>query len=354
MIIDNLDLVHYRNYNHLHLELDDKMNIIIGNNGIGKTNILESLVFISNTRSFRTAEDQELIQKEEEYARIIVNSNRCEYRVVINKEGKKLSINQNVAKKSSDFIGKINAILFKPDDLEIFSAAPKMRRRLLDIELGKIDKNYLFALTNYSKLLKDRNTLLKKDVVDMTYFDVLNSEMIEPVLLILKGREEMINFINLRISRYYQKLSNSKAHIELQYQKCCEINEEAIMEMFDKSKEKDFQYHFTNVGPQKDDFSFLIDGFSVESFASQGQKRMIMIAFKFSLIDYIKLVTKTNPILLLDDILSELDNENKTRLLNLIPSDIQTVITSTDIDGIKLNCPYRLFKLGKERVINDK
>lgn len=353
MIINNLDLVHYRNYDHLYLELDPKMNIIIGNNGIGKTNILESLVFISNTRSFRTIVDQELIQKDFEYARIIVNSNRQEYKAIINKEGKKLSINRNPIKKSSDFIGKINAILFKPDDLEVFSAAPRIRRRLLDIELGKIDKNYLFALTTYSKLLKDRNTLLKKDVVDMTYFDILNEQMIEPILTILKGRQEIIDFINLRISRYYQKLSNSHERIELRYQKCCEINQDAVAEMIEHNKEKDFQYHFTNSGPQKDDFQFYMNDSLVESYASQGQKRMVMIAFKFSMIDYIKFVTKTNPILLLDDILSELDINNKERLLNLIPDDIQTLITSTDIEGIKLNCQFRLFKLGKERVINE-
>ena len=353
MIINNLDLVHYRNYDHLYLELDPKMNIIVGNNGIGKTNILESLVFISNTRSFRTTVDQELIQKDYEYARIIVNSNLQEYKAIINKEGKKLSINRNPIKKSSDFIGKINAILFKPDDLEVFSAAPRVRRRLLDIELGKIDKNYLFALTTYSKLLKDRNTLLKKDVVDMTYFDILSEQMIEPILTILKGRQEIIDFINLRISRYYQKLSNSHEHIELRYQKCCEINQDAVTEMIERSKEKDFQYHFTNSGPQKDDFQFYMDDSLVESYASQGQKRMIMIAFKFSMIDYIKFVTKTNPILLLDDILSELDINNKERLLNLIPDDIQTMITSTDIEGIKLKCHFRLFKLGKERVINE-
>ena len=348
MIINNVDLVHYRNYNHLHIEFDQGMNIIVGNNGIGKTNILESIVFISNTHSFRTNNDQELIQRGQEFSRIIVNSDNCELKAVINQDGKNLSINHNAVKKSSEFIGKINAVLFKPDDLEIFAATPRSRRRLIDIELGKIDYTYLIALSKYMKLLKDRNTLLKQDVVNLTYFNVLNEQMIQPILTILQGRQEIVNFINLRISSYYQKLSNSKTKIEICLHSCSEINEDAVIEMLDKSKEKDFQYHFTNVGPHKDDFDFLIDGSLVKDFASQGQKRMIMIAFKFSLIDYIKLKKKTNPILLLDDILSELDSSNKERLLNLIPKDIQTIITSTDIDGIKLNCKYRLFKLGKE------
>lgn len=350
MIVKNLELIHYRNYNRIYLEFDPCMNIIVGDNGVGKTNILESLVFVSNTKSFRTNNDQELIQKEFDYARIDLEMEKQKFRVVINEMGKNLVLNNNTINKTSDFIGKLNTVLFKPNDLELFSTSPRNRRKLLDLEIGKISRTYLNALVIYNKLLKDKNNLLKQEKIDDIYLEVINEKMVKPILDILKWRQEFLEYVNQNINYYYHKLSNCHNSISLIYERCSEIDEQSIKDMINKNCEKDKIYHFTTVGPQKEDYIFLYDGYDVNSFASQGQKRMIMIAFKFVLIDYIKKITNNTPILLLDDILSELDITNKERLIDMISPDIQTIITSTDIEGMKLKTKYRLFELKKGKV----
>lgn len=352
MIVKKINLTHYRNYNNIQLELHPRMNIIIGDNGVGKTNILESLVFVSNTKSFRTNDDQELIQKEYDYARIDIESDKNKFRIIINKQGKNLMLNNSTIAKTSDFIGKLNVVLFKPNDLELFETSPRNRRRILDLEIGKISNQYLNAILVYNKLLKDKNNLLKQEKIDEIYLEVINEKMVDPIYEIIKWRQDFINFINDNINTYYHRLSNSDNKIVAEYDKCSELDKESIKEMITKNTDKDLFYHFTTVGPQKEDFNFLYDGYDVASYASQGQKRMIMIAFKFVLIDFIKKITNTTPVLLLDDILSELDISNKERLLNMIDNDIQTIITSTDVEGIKLNNKYRLFELRKDG--NDK
>lgn len=348
MIIKTIDLFNYRNYNRFHIELDPSINIIIGDNGIGKTNILESLVVVSNTKSFRTNEDFELIKRDKEYSKIEVNTKDKHFKIIINNKGKILYINQDLIKKTSDFIGKLNVVLFKPNDLEIFTDSPKCRRKVLDIEIGKVSKTYLDAILTYTKLLKDRNNLLKNDRVDEIFLETINERMLEPIRIIINKRQEMIDFINDRIGDYYFKLSNQKINIKLEYLKCCDDNQYAIKEMLDGSKERDFIYHYTTCGPQKDDFIFYFDDMNLASYASQGQKRMVMIAFKLALCDYIVKYINTEPILLLDDILSELDLKNKERLLNIIDNNVQTIITTTDLEGIKTKSNYKIFKLRKE------
>lgn len=348
MIIKSIDLAYYRNYNKFHIDLHPSMNIIIGPNGIGKTNILESLVVISNTKSFRTNDDFELVNKQHEYAKIVVNTTKNQFKIIINNKGKVLYIDQNLIYKSSEFIGKLNVILFKPNDIELFDASPKHRRKLLDIEIGKLSKTYLNSLLVYSKLLKDRNNLLKNDKIDYTYLEVINKRMIEHIINIINYRQDMLGYINQKINDYYFKLSNTKIDIRIEYDKCCNADTQSVIEMFEKANDKDLLYHYSTCGIQKDDYHFYFDGNLISSFASQGQKRMVMIAFKLSLVEYIKKCTNTTAVLLLDDILSELDQDNKNRLLDMIPADIQTVITTTDLDGIRNKPNYKIFKLRKE------
>ena len=346
MLVKTLKLNNYRNYSNYSLEFNPNLNIIIGSNGIGKTNILESIMVVSNTKSFRTANDQDLIKKDSEYLKIEVESDSDKYKVVINTKNKSLYINDNLAKRTSDFIGKLNAILFKPSDLEIYNDSPNERRKILDLEIGKINQNYLRALLKYNSLLKDKNKLLKELEIDETLLLLIEKTMVPNIKIIIQERQKFINEINNYISEYYKQISGCENKIEIKYKKCCEEN--LIEESIISSKEKDKYYHYTTFGPHRDDFEFIIDDYDVNSIASQGQKRMILIAFKFSLIEYIKNNANITPILLLDDILSELDKDNQERLLSMMPEDAQVIITNTDINNINIDKEYKLIEIKEE------
>lgn len=346
MLVKSLKLNNYRNYSNYYTEFDPNLNIIIGKNGIGKTNLLEAIIVVSNVKSFRTLNDVDLIKKQQEYSRIILNTNSDEYKVVINKEGKSLFINNNSIKKTSEFIGKVNAVIFKPQDLEIFVCSPSERRRIVDIELSKLSSIYINSSTIYKKLLADKNSLLKQPNIDEILLLTINESMVEPIKNILKERIEFFEEINKNITSIYQKLSNSNSNIKIIYKKCCEI--ENIKEELISSKEKDNYYHYSCFGPHHDDFIFKIDNYDLNTYASQGQKRMVLIAFKFALIKYIKDKTKQTPIILLDDILSELDKDNQIRLFNYLPDDSQTIITNTDINNLFISNKYKLIELKEE------
>lgn len=343
MLIKSVKLNNFRNYSSIQIPFHPKLNIIIGPNGIGKTNILESIVVVSNTKSFRTVCDTDLIKKDTSYSKISVDSDVGKIDVVINQNNKTLIVNDNPIKRSSEFIGKINAILFKPSDLELFNQSPKERRKLLDIEIGKISKEYLKAILSYNHLLKDKNKLLKEEKIDEIYLDLLDEKMIPEIYTIISYREKFFDNINSNINYFYQKISNTNAKIKVIYKKCSD--KEFIKENLIKNREKDEFYHYTYYGPHHDDYYFEYDGQELNSIASQGQIRMCLIAFKFSLIKYIKEISDIDPIILLDDVLSELDINNQKRLLQNLPKNSQVIITNTDINGIENIENYNLIEL---------
>lgn len=346
MLIKDLKLKDYRNYTDYKVEFNPNLNIIVGKNGVGKTNILESIIVISNTKSFRTLNDKDLIKKEKDYLTIELNTLDNNYKIVINQNNKSLYLNNNLAKRTSDYIGKLNAILFKPSDLELFTDSPSERRKILDLEIGKVNNNYLKSLLQYNSLLKDKNKLLKELNIDETLLSVIEESMIPNIQILIKEREKFIEEINKNISDYYLKISGNNNLIKINYKKCCEV--ENIKQSLLSSKQKDYYYHYATFGPHHDDYFFTINDYDVNSIASQGQKRMVLIAFKFALIKYIEEKTQEKPILLLDDILSELDKENQERLLNTLPKGIQTIITNTSINNINIETDYKLIDIKEE------
>lgn len=350
MKVDKLIIKQFRNYHRLTLDFAPGLNIISGVNGVGKTNILESLILLSNTKSFRTNNEEELIKDGNDYAYLEARSGFNNYRMVINKQGKALFINSNSIKKASDFIGRINTILFKPDDLTFFEQSPRYRRRNVDIELGKIDKNYLLALLQYNKLLKDKNNLLKNEKPDLLLLQTLNEELVRPIQILEDKRKEFITFINQRINPYFQALSQSKHEITITYHASLSTTD-AIVNILNDTLARDQFYRYATIGPHKDDYLFYFDNHELAKRASQGQKRMTIIAFKLALLDYIKSESGEEAILLLDDILSELDRANKKRLLALLPQEVQILLTVSEIDNLALDCAYKLFKLEKGQVI---
>ncbi len=346
MLVSSLKLNNYRNYTSLNINFDSGLNIIIGKNGVGKTNILESLIVLSNTKSFRTLNDNDLIKKEETYSKIEANCDIGKLKVVISDNGKRLYFNDNVLKRTSEFIGKVNCILFKPNDLNLFIDSPRERRRILDIEIGKVSKEYLLSLSTYNLLLKDKNKLLKEENIDLNYLDIIDSKMIKEMKIIIRYREEFINIINSYITNIYDNLSNSSVNILIKYKSCCNIDH--LEENMLKSRDKDLIYHYANFGIHHDDYEFYFDDNLIQTVASQGQSRLTLISFKLALEKYIRYKTNECPIILLDDILSELDFDNKQRLLRYIPFDNQTIITGTDLENIKILNNFNLIEI-KER-----
>ncbi|MBR0418737.1 MAG: DNA replication and repair protein RecF [Erysipelotrichaceae bacterium] len=343
MLIKTLRLNDYRNYSRCFVEFDPHLNIIIGKNGTGKTNILESIIMVSNTKSFRTQNDADLIRKNKDFARIELVSDEAIYKVVINKKNKSLYINDQIISKTSQFIGKLNAVLFKPSDLELFTQSPGERRKLLDIEISKVSSRYIQALVKYNSLLKDKNKLLKELEIDETLFSVINESMVPLIRTIIEEREKFFLTINDNITEMYQMISGRESKIEIIYKKCAEV--EKITEQLINSRDKDNYYHYATFGPHHEDYHFVMDGYDLNSIASQGQKRMVLIAFKFALIKYIQIYTGNTPIVLLDDILSELDRDNEERLLNILPKETQVIITDTDILNLRIKDDYKLIEL---------
>ena len=346
MLVKSVKLNNYRNYEKETFIFDPNLNIIIGKNGTGKTNILESIVVVSNTKSFRTNNDQDLIKKDTDFSKIDLISDEDNFKVVINKKNKSLYINNNLIKRTSQFIGKLNAVLFKPGDLELFNQSPSERRKLLDIEISKVSNRYVLSLVKYNKLLKDKNKLLKENNPDETLLSVLNESMAPMIKTIIEEREKFFDVINEYISAMYTMISGKIVDISVNYKKCSETYE--VNSKLQEASNKDSYYHYSTYGPHHDDYYFMMNGYNLNSIASQGQKRMVLIAFKFALIKYIQRYTDKTPIVLLDDILSELDKENQERLLNVIPKNAQVIITNTDINNLKIDKEYKLIELKED------
>lgn len=337
MIIKNLTLRNFRNIESCDITFHPGMNFIIGDNAQGKTNLLESLVYLSLTRSHRIANDKKLIKEGALFADIRCtfsdNDRHQQIEAVLSGKGKTLMIQKQPVLRSSEFIGLLNVILFAPDDLKVFSDSPRERRRIMNQEITKISTRYLLSLNRYQNLLKDRNTLLKQYTPDPVYLETLNEKMSEEEVLIMEKRKEFETGINEKINLLYQKISGEENHVNIRYT-CCldtEITKENILELHKKFTQKDIEIRMTNTGIHREDIVFLMNDRNVSEIASQGQKRMVMLAFKFALREYILKTTKKDVVILLDDVLSELDKEKQKKLLQMAADTSQCIITATDL-----------------------
>ena len=346
MIIENLKARNFRNYENFSLQLKNGIHFIVGNNGQGKTNILEAIYFLSCTKSHRTNVNGNLIKKGSPFfileSDVIRNDKKLNIRCIVNEEGKNLYFYNNPIKKVSDFIGSLNAVMFCPNDMNLFDTVPKERRKFVDLELGKLSKTYTATLNTYYHLLKERNAYLKKEKVDEIFLDILDDQLIEVQLTILSQRKKFIDDIIKNSYIFYEKLSHDSTKIKCKYVSFVEYDEkekmkEKMREKYKKSRERDIFYKQTHIGIHKDDFIFMMNGNEVSSFASQGQKRSIILSLKLGIVETIYLVSKTYPILLLDDVFSELDEKRREMLLHLLSDEMQIFITSTDQIHLKEN-----------------
>ena len=332
MRIHELNLRNYRNYDKASVRFEPGINLILGNNAQGKTNLLESLVYLSLTRSFRINEDEKLIRDGCEYAMLECTADQQRLKIILHPKGKSLFLNKVPIRKSSEFIGKLNVVLFTPDDLGIFQDSPRERRKVINQEITKISSRYLTELNQYMNLLKDRNLLLKREKPDEVYLDTLDEKMIELSGTIIEQRKKFITKINEVIGEEFRGLSGMQEKIEVRYESCVKENtEEDLAEMYRNSRRRDLETHVTGNGIHREDMTFLMNGENVIYCASQGQKRMIILAFKLALMRYIEEMTGQKAVVLLDDVFSELDLEKQKRLIQRIRNTEQCIITAAGI-----------------------
>jgi DNA replication and repair protein RecF len=342
MTLKQLSLKDFRNYKQVELKLNPKITVFIGDNAQGKTNLVEAIYLLSTGRSHRVSDERLCVRHLERFAvcKGVLNENpSIDLKVVLHEKGKTLFFQNQPLKKSSEFIGKMNAVMFSPSDMDLFESSPRARRRMLDIELGKINPLYMDRLLQYVKILKDRNATLKQNVIDQTYLEVLTESLIDIQLDLIALKRSFVEALNQRIKPYYHKLALDPIELQLSYKgplSDYSDTKKALKDKYDKSLDRDRIFKMTHVGVHRDDLEFFMEGHPVDEYASQGQKRMVIVALKCALIDVIESLTGQKPILLLDDVFSELDAKRRKALFEVLHQNTQTCITSTDLSELEL------------------
>ena len=312
-------------------------NILYGDNAQGKTNILEAIYVCATTKSHRGSKDKEIIQfdRDESHIKLNVRKRDVPYRIDMHlkkNRAKGVAVNGVPIKKASELFGIVNVVFFSPEDLNIIKEGPAGRRRFIDLELSQLDKVYLSNLSNYNRIINQRNSLLKeivyqKDLIDT--LDIWDMQLAEYGTKIIERRKKFIDEVNRIIGGIHEKLTGGRENIELSYESSA--GELSMEEMLRKNRERDIRFKSTSAGPHRDDLCFRVGDLDIRKFGSQGQQRTAALSLKLSEIELVKMLIHDTPILLLDDVLSELDKNRQNYLLDSI-HDIQTVITCTGLD----------------------
>lgn len=371
MILKKIELINFRNYEHLTTRFYKGINIIYGDNAQGKTNLLESIYVLGLTKSHRSFIDNNLIRKDKEKAIIKGSINNggldTNLSISIDYKNKLLSMDNSLIKKTSDYISNMNIIIFYPDDLELLKGSPQNRRKYLNLELSQLYSNYYIVSNDYNKLLKMRNEYLKKmnfnNNIDMNYFDILTNYLIDKAIVLIKMRNKYIEKINAYCETIYKDIMNLDGFqikycpsLEIDY-KDDDLSKKNLKEFFKKQLNYDIKMCSTTYGPHKDDFEFILNNNNLKVYGSQGQQRIAVLSLKLSEIEIFKKYKNTTPILLLDDVFSELSDDKKNNLLKYISKDIQTIITTTELNNLneKLIKKSKLFKIeaGKLKKIKE-
>lgn len=348
MIIKSLKLKDYRNYKLLDIEFDKATNIFYGDNAQGKTNILEAVYLSGTTKSHRGTKDRDLIRFscEESHLEMVIEKRGVPYQIDMHlkkNSPKGIAINKVPIRRASELFGLMNFVFFSPEDLNIIKNGPAERRRFMDLELSQLDKVYLKDLANYNRIVNQRNKLLKdagflmlngsgggsKGTELIDTLDIWDMQLITYGNKIIERRKQFVKEVNEIIYDIHFKLTGGKERIQLSYESGCGAFtlEQALM----KNRERDLRMKSTSVGPHRDDICFMAGNLDIRKFGSQGQQRTAALSLKLSEIELVKQIIKDTPVLLLDDVLSELDKHRQNYLLDSI-HDIQTLITCTGLD----------------------
>lgn len=349
MYIKKIQLTNYRNYQNLELKLNKELNIFVGDNAQGKTNVLEALFVGGFGKSFRTNKDQELVKHNALFAKISLEAVREDTDQYIDirisqKKKKEIRVNSHYLNRLSDLIGRLNIIVFSPEDLKLIKEGPSDRRKFIDRELSHISPKYCRQLIDYNRLLKHRNQLLKNNFANkMPYesVEIWDDQLAEKGTFIMQMRHEFVKKLNTLSRLMHRRLTNGKEDLEINY--ICNIKPQNLLDydtiykefkkLLKKQFEGDSRRGFTSVGPHRDDISLWINETDIRNFGSQGQQRTAALSMKLSEIEIVKSETGEYPILLLDDVMSELDPSRQNDLIRSL-KHIQTIITVTEINSL--------------------
>lgn len=357
MILEKLAMRNFRNYERADIVFGPGIHLLTGRNAQGKTNLLEAIAYLSTTRSHRTSEDRDLIQEGKEAfvlrSSIRKQRNAIELRIALNEQGKNLYLYQTPIKRVSEFIGEFNAVLFCPDDMTLFQASPRVRRRFIDMELSKLSKSYTRVLNEAGKLLRERNAYLKQEQIDDAYLDVLTNQLIAKEVIIMRQRQHFLQDLLHNCESFYESLSQDGTKLSFVYQSCVAYCEEEkqlyqrLYERYQKHKERDRYLKQTTIGIHKEDFMLQINGRELSSYASQGQKRSVLLSMKIGIVYMIHSLIQDYPVLLLDDVFSELDEDRREKLLTSLPDEVQIFISTADLQEIPVveNKNYIVWKI---------
>lgn len=337
MQINSLELSHYRNYESLNIEFDSGITILYGDNAQGKTNILEAVYISGTTKSHRAAKDKDIIQfgQEESHIRLNLTKHDVKHRIDMHlrkSKSKGVAVDGQSIKRSGELFGLIHMIFFSPEDLSIVKNGPAERRRFMNLELCQLNKLYYYNYVNYNKALNQRNTLLKQIRVNPKLIDTLDmwdDYLMEYGRCLIEEREKFIEELNDIVRDIHSHLTGNKEQIQIVYEKNVSTTDYEIM--MKSKREMDLKYQSTQVGPHRDDICFYINDIDVRKYGSQGQQRTAALSLKLAEIELVKKLIHDTPILLLDDVMSELDHNRKHYLLDSI-KDIQTIVTCTGYD----------------------
>jgi DNA replication and repair protein RecF len=350
MFIKQLQLKNYRNYEELEISFENKVNVILGENAQGKTNVMESIYVLAMAKSHRTSNDKELIRWDQEYAkiegRVEKDHGSMPMQLVISKKGKKAKCNHIEQQKLSQYVGNMNVVMFAPEDLNLVKGSPQVRRRFIDMEIGQVSPVYLHDISQYQKILQQRNHYLKllqlKKQTDETMLEILTEQFIQTAAKIVAKRFEFLRLLENWAMPVHEGISRGLESLKIEYKASADVSEEQDLskmikgyeEKFAKVKIREVERGVTLFGPHRDDLVFFVNGRDVQTFGSQGQQRTTALSLKLAEIELIHSEIGEYPILLLDDVLSELDDFRQSHLLNTIQGKVQTFVTTTSVEGI--------------------
>ena len=351
MKLTNLQLQNFRNYESVQLEFTDGVHVFIGENAQGKTNLMESIYALAMTKSHRTTNDKELIGWNKEFATIKgtveKTATKTNLELQFSKKGKIAKVNYLEQKRLSSYLGNLNVILFAPENLTLVKGSPQNRRKFVDMELGQMSSLYLYDLVEYNRVLKQRNTYLKQLAIKKKqpdeYLDVLSEMLSELASKIVFHRLDFMKQLEALAIPIHDQLSLSREKFSVSYQATIPLEDgltpsqmkEIYINQFKKNQTREADQATTLIGPHRDDLIFYLNEVPVQTYGSQGQQRSTVLSLKLAEIELMKLSTGEYPLLLLDDVLSELDDDRQTHLIKAIENKVQTFITTTSLDGIK-------------------
>ncbi len=359
MYIKSLRLDNYRNYESLSMEFSEGTNILYGNNAQGKTNILEALYLIATTKSHRGVFDKDLIRFgcDEGHVRTVIIKGGIDYQVDLHlrkARAKGIAINGQRIRRASELMGLLHIVFFSPEDLSIVKDGPSQRRRFMDMELCQLDESYLYDLSHYNKVVEQRNKLLRQilEIPSLaSTIDIWNDQLLDYGTRIIKRRREFIQDLNEVIGKMHEQLSGGTEHLHLVYEP--KVSEENFADELRRIQEREKYIGSTAIGPHKDDFSFVCDEIDLRKYGSQGQQRTCALSLKLSELQLVKQKIGEEPVLMLDDVLSELDTNRQNYLLNAL-GGIQTFITCTGLDEFVNNrfSIDRLYRIAGGQVVD--